>query len=182
MRRQAAFTITLTALFAVLAVTQAGIAQSLPVSDAQEDSLVHVTECNVQRLYTPGAFRSPALHQVGAEVLDDEGADGPLYELLLPAPIGGALSIRYTNATNRVMTSIAFGLVVSGTLVSDVRDAGKFTSNAEIHHDFMIDANVFPLGGEPQCVVLSIAYADGISWTNPHPPLATESHRPSKNR
>lgn len=86
------------------------------------------------------------------------------------------LSIAYVNKTQKVMQKIDFGLVASGRLVAEVRDAGTFSPGVEIRHEFGLSPNVFPLQtGLPRCVPLRITYADGTTWRNPHLPALRRS-------
>ncbi len=94
-----------------------------------------------------------------------------------PVMSGSAhLGIDYVNATQKVMSSIEFGLLARGSLVAEVRDVGTFSPGAEIKHEFGISTNVFPLGtGLPVCVPLRITFADGTKWRNPHLPAIQRS-------
>ena len=81
------------------------------------------------------------------------------------------LRIDYTNATNRTIKEIEFGLVANGNLVAEVRDIGTFSPSIEIRHEFGLSPNVFPLRTAlARCVPLRVTYADGARWTNPHLP------------
>lgn len=81
------------------------------------------------------------------------------------------LSIDYTNATDKPMTQIEFGLVANGNLVAEVKDVGTFSPGVEIKHQFGLSPNVFPLStGLARCVPLKITFADGTKWRSPHLP------------
>ena len=81
------------------------------------------------------------------------------------------LEIHYKNNGKVTATEIDFGLSARNVLVAQVKDVGKFSPTILIDHEFDIPHDVFPLGtGLPQCVVLSVKYVDGTSWTNPNPP------------
>ena len=156
---------TLATFLTVLVSMDCGIAQAAPSSD---QPFIHVFECNAQPEYAPAAFFSPALYPAGPGPFLDVDADGPLYALLAPEPIGAALSISYANATTRVMKSVDFGFVSGGSIIAHVRDVGRFSPHAAIKHDFEIDAGVFKLRAAlAQCIPLHITYADGSTWTNP---------------
>jgi hypothetical protein len=94
------------------------------------------------------------------------------YRYMQPPPTTTAhLGIDYVNITNKVMSTIEFGLLARGTLVAEVRDVGTFSPGAEIKHEFGISPNVFPLGtGLSRCVPLRITFSDGTKWRNPHLP------------
>jgi hypothetical protein len=100
---------------------------------------------------------------------------GPSY-YQYPVQGNPTLGIDYMNATNVVMKTIEFGLVVRGELVAEVRDVGTFSPGAEIKHEFGLNRNVFPLQTSfAECVPLKITYADGTKWKNPHLPALKRS-------
>jgi hypothetical protein len=69
------------------------------------------------------------------------------------------------------MKQIEFGLIVSGSLVAEVKDVGTFSPGAEIKHKFGLSRNVFPLQTSyAKCVPLKIQFEDGSHWKNPHLP------------
>jgi hypothetical protein len=81
------------------------------------------------------------------------------------------LAIDYTNDTSQVMKQIEFGLVANGNLVAEVKDVGTFSPGVEIKHEFGLSRNVFPIRTAlSRCVPLTIVYADGTKWKNPHLP------------
>jgi hypothetical protein len=81
------------------------------------------------------------------------------------------LAIDYSNATEKTMSQVEFGLLVNGNLVAEVRDVGKFSPGIEIKHEFGISRNVFPIQTSlPHCIPLRITYEDGTKWVNPHLP------------
>lgn len=82
------------------------------------------------------------------------------------------LGIAYSNATEKVMKQIEFGLVANGNLVAEVKDVGTFSPGAEIKHEFGLSPNVFPLQTSlAECVPLKIAFEDGTKWKNPRLPI-----------
>ena len=129
---------------------------------------LHVTTCHPQQVqvyapmyvgYTPGFY--PAYPYYWG---DAYGAR--FYQP--PVTTNPTLSIDYSNATEKVMSSIEFGLVARGQLVAEVRDVGTFSPGAEIKHRFGLSNNVFPLQTSiVQCVPLRIHFADGTKWVNP---------------
>ncbi|MGR4066098.1 MAG: hypothetical protein ACLQPV_11725 [Vulcanimicrobiaceae bacterium] len=85
-----------------------------------------------------------------------------------PVATNPTLSIDYSNATQKDMSSIEFGLIARGQLVAEVRDVGTFSPGAEIKHRFGLSPNVFPLQTSiVECVPLRIHFADGTHWVNP---------------
>jgi hypothetical protein len=80
------------------------------------------------------------------------------------------VAVNYSNATSNVMSEIQFGLVVNGHVVAEFRDVGTFSPGADIKHEFGIPGAIFPLQGQPRCVPLHIAYANGTKWRNPYLP------------
>ncbi len=82
-----------------------------------------------------------------------------------------SLAIDYTNATDKTMKEIEFGLVANGNLVAEVKDVGTFSPGAEIKHEFGISHDVFPLRTAlSRCVPLRVTYEDGTKWRNPRLP------------
>jgi hypothetical protein len=136
-------------------------------------ALVNVTTCDPQRSISMPAYSgfAPAFYPIAPYYWTDPY--GFEFNQLPPTPASGTLSIDYTNVTNKVMTTIDFGLVARGRLVAEVRDVGKFSPHIEIKHQFGLDRNVFPLRTAlSTCVPLHIVYADQTTWTNPHLPKA----------
>ena len=81
------------------------------------------------------------------------------------------LAIDYSNATDKVMKQIEFGLIAGGRLVAEVKDVGTFSPGAEIKHEFGLSPNVFPLQTSmTRCVPLRITFEDGTKWRNPRLP------------
>jgi hypothetical protein len=99
------------------------------------------------------------------------------YRYIQPVNTGSAhLGIDYTNVTDKVMSSIEFGLIARGALVAEAKDVGTFSPGVEIKHEFGLNPNVFPLGTAlPACVPLRIKFQDGTTWKNPHLPALERS-------
>ena len=151
----------------LLATAAAALAQPAP------GALVNVTTCDPQKSTTVVGYSSfaPAYYPFAPYYWNDPY--GFQYTQVAPVSSNGSLSIDYSNATNKVMTTIDFGLVARGKLVAEVRDVGKFSPHIEIKHQFGLDRNVFPLRTAlSKCVPLHIIYADQTTWTNPNLPPA----------
>jgi hypothetical protein len=83
------------------------------------------------------------------------------------------LNVDFTNITNKVMTTVEWGLVANGRLVAEARDVGTFSPGAEIKHRYGLSPNVFPLQtGLPRCIALLVKFADGTTVRNPNLPQA----------
>jgi hypothetical protein len=83
------------------------------------------------------------------------------------------LNVDFTNITNKVMTTVEWGLVANGRLVAEARDVGTFSPGAEIKHRYGLSPNVFPLQtGLPRCIALLVKFADGTTVHNPNLPQA----------
>jgi len=81
------------------------------------------------------------------------------------------LNVDFTNITDKVMTTVEWGLVANGRLVAEARDVGTFSPGAEIKHKYGLSPNVFPLQtGLPHCVALIVKFADGAVVHNPNLP------------
>lgn len=71
-----------------------------------------------------------------------------------PKPV---LSIRFVNESDRTIHDIVFGLYAGDTLVTKVRDTGRFSPGATIQHDLRLKPEVFPLpSGALRCVPLDV--------------------------
>jgi hypothetical protein len=82
-----------------------------------------------------------------------------------------SLGITYTNASDKAMRQIEFGLVANGNLVAEVKDVGTFSPGVQIKHEFGLNPNVFPLQTAlARCVPLKVTFDDGTKWRNPHLP------------
>jgi hypothetical protein len=159
--------IPILAALMLLATTAAALAQTGPASQ------INVSTCDPQKSISMPAYSAfgPAFYPYAPYYWTDPY--GFQYSQLAPGPGTGTLSIDYTNVTNKVMTTIDFGLIARGKLVAEVRDVGKFSPHIEIKHQFGLDRNVFPLRTAlSACVPLHIIYADQTTWTNPHLPPA----------
>ncbi|HUN29448.1 MAG TPA: hypothetical protein VMV65_06555 [Alphaproteobacteria bacterium] len=85
------------------------------------------------------------------------------------------LNIDFTNITDKVMTTVEWGLVANGRLVAEARDVGTFSPGAEIKHQYGLSPNVFPLQtGLPHCIALRVKFADGTEVRNPNLPHRRE--------
>jgi hypothetical protein len=81
--------------------------------------------------------------------------------------------VDFVNITNRVMTTIVWGLVANGRLVAEARDVGTFSPGVEILKSYGISINAFPLQTAlPQCIALDVRFQDGTRARNPNlPPM-----------
>ncbi|HEX5275490.1 MAG TPA: hypothetical protein VFW34_09475 [Candidatus Rubrimentiphilum sp.] len=83
----------------------------------------------------------------------------------------GFLAITYANQASKAATEVDFGLVSRGYLIAVVNDAGTFSPNVPIAHEFSVSPEIFPIGTSlPYCAVMRVKYADGTEWRNPNPP------------
>jgi hypothetical protein len=87
-----------------------------------------------------------------------------VHEPAMPA----MLMIDFQNASSKPISSVDFGFVQNGRVVTTVRDVGMFAPNAVIMHAYGLDYTVPNASGT--CVPLRIQYADGSSWMNPTMP------------
>ncbi|MBV8637482.1 MAG: hypothetical protein JO322_05305 [Candidatus Eremiobacteraeota bacterium] len=84
----------------------------------------------------------------------DNGTEYYNPTILAPKP---TLSIIFVNASDRLIREIVFGVYAGDSLVTEVRDAGRFSPGAKIRHDLRLRAEVFPLpSGALRCVPLSV--------------------------
>ncbi|HEX8806251.1 MAG TPA: hypothetical protein VF741_04840 [Candidatus Aquilonibacter sp.] len=82
-----------------------------------------------------------------------------------------AMYVDFVNITNKVMTTIVWGLIANGRLVAEARDVGTFSPGVEIKKEYGISINVFPLQTAlPQCIALDVRYQDGTRHRNPNLP------------
>jgi len=88
-----------------------------------------------------------------------------------PASSPSRLFIDFINITPKTMKTAVFGLVVSDILISEVRDQGTFSPNAEIKRRYGIKPPATPRV-KPACVTLKVEYTDGTSWTLKPLPVA----------
>ena len=83
----------------------------------------------------------------------------------------GFLAITYANQASKPATEVDFGLVSRGYLIAVVNDAGTFSPNVPIAHEFDVSPEIFPIGTSlPYCAVMRVKYANGTEWHNPNPP------------
>lgn len=84
----------------------------------------------------------------------DNGTEYYNPTVLAPKPM---VSITFVNASDRVIRDIVFGVYAGETLVTKVRDAGRFSPGAKIQHDLRVNAEVFPFpSGLLRCVPLGV--------------------------
>jgi hypothetical protein len=77
------------------------------------------------------------------------------------APYGANLSISFVNTSPKTVESVTFG-VNDGRSTSRIVDAGTFSSNVRIEHEFVTPQLI----GNPDvaCTVQSVAFSDGTTW------------------
>jgi hypothetical protein len=172
------FTVAVAALI-VTSTCESGAAQSVAQTMTNSSvvpagsMLITIIRCDPQSAaavagpiysgFTPGFYPGAAYYW--------NDAYGYRYQQAALAGANGTLYLDYTNISPKVMKSIEFGLIANGRLVTEVRDVGKFSPQAEIKHKFGLNPNVFPLQtGLPRCLPLRIAYADGTHWVSPRLP------------
>jgi hypothetical protein len=81
------------------------------------------------------------------------------------------LMIAYANTSMNPISVIDFGLVRDGKLIAMVRDTGRFASQAQVMHAFIISDKTVPDNpASVSCVPLRIQYANGTSWMNQNVP------------
>jgi len=88
-----------------------------------------------------------------------------------PASSPSRLFIDFINVSHKPMKTAVFGLVVSDIMISEVRDQGTFSPNAEIKRRYGIKPPATPRV-KPTCVTLKVEYTDGTSWTLKPLPVA----------
>ncbi len=126
----------LVALLFVVGAGEAARAQSA-ASDAPP---VRVFECKLDR----GSTQTPT------------GSD--------PTVIGPTVHLRYASSASKRAKAITFGLFDGANQVAQFEDHGKFSSGAQVEHDFAIPNSVFPIA-QPHCTAIRVVYDDGSSWT-----------------
>ena len=150
---------TLAALaIALAASTGASYAQSLKQTPGSQ---ISVTQCYPHR-HQPGVGAPhPWIDPYG--ILHSNVNTFPYAE--------GFLAITYANQAAKPATEVDFGLVARGSLIAVVNDAGTFSPNVAIAHEFSVSPEIFPIGTSlPYCAVMRVKYADGTEWRNPSPP------------
>ena len=146
----------LTAMLAAGAVV--GYAQTLKQTPGSQ---ISVAQCNPHQ-HQPGVGRAhPWIDPYG--ILHSNINAFPYTE--------GFLGITYANQASKAATEVDFGLVSRGYLIAVVNDAGTFSPNVSIVHEFSVSPEIFPIGTSlPYCAVMRVKYADGTEWRNPNPP------------
>jgi hypothetical protein len=142
--------------FALLACVATASAQ--PPLQQTAGSKIDVTQCYPHR-HTAGQAH-PWIDPYGVMRSPD---DFPYYD--------GFLAISYKNEASVAATEVDFGLVARGSLIAVAKDAGTFSPDVMIDHEFVVSREIFPIGTAfPYCSVLRVKYADGSTWHNPNPP------------
>jgi len=79
----------------------------------------------------------------------------------LSVPYSSNLTIAFTNTSPKTVKSVTFA-VNDGRSTSNIVDAGTFSSNVRIEHDFVTPQLI----GESDvaCSVQSVAFSDGSTW------------------
>ena len=80
-------------------------------------------------------------------------------DAMLLQQIGSQLQISFTNAGPKTVRSVTFA-VKHGSSTTNIVDAGTFSIDAKISHDF--DWSYVP--DAVDCSVVAIQYADGTTW------------------
>jgi hypothetical protein len=105
---------------------------------------VHITACSIEPLFT----------------MINAG------DTMMVQPSGAMLQIGFVNGAPKTIASVTFA-VKNGGKMTNIVDAGTFSSGVEISHDFgwsYFSDNV-------DCAVASVRYADGSTWA-PSPQTA----------
>jgi hypothetical protein len=77
------------------------------------------------------------------------------------APYSSDLTIAFTNTSPKTVSSVTFS-VSDGRSTSNIVDAGTFSSNVRIRHDFVTPQLIG--AADVACSVQSVAFSDGSTW------------------
>jgi hypothetical protein len=152
-----------------------GVSSVAQASSTASTSPIKIVRCDAQFNYQQ--IGAPASSYVGYSDGYYPGTpyywDDPygLAYYQTPASSPSRLFIDFINVTHKTMKSAVFGLVVSDILISEVRDQGTFSPNAEIKRRYGIKPPATPRV-KPTCVTLKVEYTDGTSWTLKPLPVA----------
>jgi hypothetical protein len=84
--------------------------------------------------------------------------------LYLPEVVGESLKIRFSNATNKQISSVTFSVSDGNDQAEQVVDTGEFSPGITIAHSFQASVRDEK---NLQCNVSSVAFSDGSNWMRP---------------
>jgi hypothetical protein len=134
----------------MLSVIAAASALAMPQAGIATSAPVLVSTCSVTDLYNPA--------------IDPEFGPSISYRLL---------QLTFLNTDDTVATQVTFDVVHDGTHTK-ITDRGRFSRGVPIEHTFD-DFNGTYAGGDAQCSVAAITFADGRRWTAPNVAMPHDS-------